>query len=153
MTSPSDLEALSVNVGHSNPTTFCIVYTPPSSTEEHLLSLFNYLRSVSDLRNNKLILIGDFNFPTINWNLLQYDTSISNSFCDLVFYLNLVQLVDQPTHSCGNILDLVLTNIEDSIAFLSIHPVDFTPIKSDHFPVTFSLNANLSLVPPKAPPF
>jgi len=30
----------------------------------------------------------------------------SNLFCDLVFDLNLVQLIDQSTHSCGNILDL-----------------------------------------------
>jgi len=90
MTSPPDLEALSVNVGGNNPTTFCIVYTPPSSTEEHLLSLFNYLRSVSDLCNNTFILIRDFNFPKINWNLRQGDTSISNLFCDLVFDLNLV---------------------------------------------------------------
>jgi len=84
---------------------------------------------------------------------LQGNTSIFNLFCDLVFDVNLVQLVNQPTHSCGNILDLVLTNIEDSIASLSIHPVDFTPIKSDHFSITFSLNANSSLSPPKAPPY
>ena len=47
----------------------------------------------------------------------------------------------------------MLTNIEDSIASLSIHPVDFTPIKSDHFPITFSFNADSSLSPPKAPPY
>ena len=90
MTSLPDFKALSVNVGGNNPTTFCIAYAPPTSTEEHLLSLFNYICSVSDLCNNKLILIRDFNFPKINWNLLQGDTSISNLFCDLVFDLNLV---------------------------------------------------------------
>jgi len=33
MTSPPDLEALSVNVGGNNPKTFFIVYTRPSSTD------------------------------------------------------------------------------------------------------------------------
>ena len=33
MTSPPDLEALSVNIGGNNPTAFCKVYTPPSSTD------------------------------------------------------------------------------------------------------------------------
>jgi len=39
MSSPPDLEALSVNIGDNNPTTLCIVYNPPSSTEKHLLAL------------------------------------------------------------------------------------------------------------------
>jgi len=70
-----------------------------------------------------------------------------------VFDLNLVQLIDQPTHSCGNILDLVLTNIGGSITSLLIHPADFTSIKSDHFPITFSLNTDPSSSPPKVSPY
>ena len=73
-----DLEALYVNIGSNNPSTVCIVDNPPSSTEEHLLT-FNYLHNVSDLCNNKLILIGDFNFPKINWSLLQGDTWLTYS--------------------------------------------------------------------------
>jgi len=129
-----------------SPTTFCLVYNPPNSSEEYMLSLFDYVYSVANLCNNKLILIGDLNFPMIDWNLLQGDTSLSNSFCELIFNLNLTQLVDKSTHNCGNILDLVITNIEDNISSLLIHLADFIPFKSDHFPITFSLNTQSSLL-------
>jgi len=66
-----------------------------------MLSLFDYIRSVASLCNNKLIIFRDFNFPTINWNL---NTSFSNLLCDIIFDLNLAQLVDKPTHKGGNIL-------------------------------------------------
>jgi len=39
-------------------------------------------------------------------------------FCDALFGLNFSQLIDKPTHSAGNILDLVLTNALENI---SIH--------------------------------
>jgi len=64
-----DIEALSVNIGANDPATFCLVYNPPNSVEEYMLSLFNYIHSVTTLCNKKLITLGDFNFPTINWNL------------------------------------------------------------------------------------
>jgi len=109
-----------------------------------MLSLFDYMYSVANRCNNKLI--GDLNFPTIDWNLLQGGTSLSNSFCDLIFNLNLTQLVDKSTQNCGNIVDLVITNIEDNISLLLIHSADFIPFKSDHFPITFSLNTQSSLL-------
>jgi len=111
-----------------------------------MLSLFHYIYSVANRCNNKLILIGDLNFPMIDWNLLQGGTSLLNSFCDLIFNLNLTQLVDKFTHNCGNILDLVITNIEDNISSLLIHSADFFPFKTDHFPITFSLNTQSSLL-------
>ena len=41
----------------------------------------------------------------------------------------------------GNILDLVLTNNEHLITDVSVHPDSFN---SDHFPVSFVINAKLS---------
>jgi len=65
-------------------------------------------------------------------------------FCDLIFDLNFAQLVDKPTHKGGNILDLVLTNIEDSNVSLTVHSADSIPIKSDHFAITLSFNTQSS---------
>ena len=62
-----------------------------------------------------LVIMGDFNLPDLNWSILSGHTDFSNHFCDLAFESNLSQLVDQPTHICGNILDLVLTNCHDRI--------------------------------------
>ena len=146
-----ELEVLSVCIGSNDPTIICLVYNPPNSTEECLLTLFDYIRSTANLCNDKLILIGDFNFPSINWDLLQGNTPITNSFCDLIFDLNLTQLIDQPTHSGGNILDLVLTNIENSITSLTIQSANFLTFNSDHSAITFCLNIQSSPAPKTSP--
>ena len=93
--------------------------------------------------DNKYLLLGDFNLPTINWDILQGETLISNFFCDLVFNLNLVQMINEPTHIYGSILDLVLTTNDDNISSLLVHSYASLPIISDHFAITFSLNASL----------
>ena len=68
---------------------------------------------------------------------------MSNLFCDLVLNLNLVQMLNEPTHIHGNILDLVFTTDDDIITSLSVHSTTSLPIISDHFAITFSLNTNL----------
>ena len=57
--------------------------------------------------------------------------------CDLVFEYNLSQIVNSPTHTCGGILDLILTNFEDGIHALTVHP---QMIPSDHFPISFRVS-------------
>jgi len=56
--------------------------------------------------------------------------------CDFVFKHNLSQIVNSPTHICGNILDLILTNCEDEIYALTVHPLTTQLIPSDHFPIS-----------------
>ena len=51
---------------------------------------------------------------------------------DLIFNLKLSQIVDSPTHIQGNTLDLVLTNLEDSIHSLIVHNNNHQFILSDH---------------------
>ena len=45
----------------------------------------------------------------------------SSDFCNAIFDLNLHQLIKDPTHIAGNILDLILTNAPDNIFNLSDH--------------------------------
>ena len=61
------------------------------------------------------ILIGDFNFPKINWSLEVGSDQKSRNFLDIIDETQLTQLVDFPTHVKGNILDLVLTNVPEKI--------------------------------------
>lgn len=44
--------------------------------------------------------------------LCQAVTSYHKTICDFVYDSGLAQLVDEPTHEKGNVLDLVLTNIQ-----------------------------------------
>ena len=61
-------------------------------------------------------------------------------FCELMFDLNLIQLVDFPTHRKGNILDLVLTTTSTIIS--EIKPLHDKPISnvSDHIPILFAID-------------
>jgi len=81
--------------------------------------------------------IGDFNLPDINCNTLTASSHISSLFCDLVYDLNFTQHIDTATHIHGNILDLILTNIDDdSITNVTVHNHNNQLIKSDHFQIS-----------------
>ena len=47
--------------------------------------------------------------PDINWSSLCGNSLYSTSLCDFVFDYNLSQVIQIPTHTGGNILDIVLT--------------------------------------------
>ena len=110
-------------------------------------SLCDYISATVSHSDNKYLLLGNFNLPTINWNILQGESPISNFFYDLIFNLNLFQMINESTHIYGNILDLVLTTNDDNISSLSVQPYASLPIISDHFAITFSLNTSLSSSP------
>ena len=145
----AESETLCVHIGNKNSLTLCLVYIPPNSPESHIQSLCDYISTTVSHFDNKYLLLGDFNLPTINWDIPQGETPISNFFCDLVFNLNPVQMINEPTHIYGNTLDLVLTTNDDNISSLSVHPYASLPIISDHFTIAFSLSTSL----PSSPEF
>ena len=53
---------------------------PPNSPESHIQSLCDYISVTVSHSDNKYLLLGDFNLPTINWDILQGETPISNFF-------------------------------------------------------------------------
>ena len=96
ISSPSDLELVAINLNLKNESiTVCTVYIPPKSCALYFDHLLSYLHSLAS-SSKSLIIIGDFNMPDICWSTLSGSTSISNSFCDFVYELNLTQLVDCP---------------------------------------------------------
>ena len=99
---------------------------------------------------NNLVLLGDFNFSDVNWESLNVSSPLSNKFCDVIFDLNFIKLIDQPIHIAGNILDLILTKIPDSIFNIHINDNPLLPIPSDHYTTTF--NISTSSVPSKTKP-
>ena len=82
---------------------------------------------------------GWFNLPDINWATLTSPTVMSIAFFDLVFELNFSQVVLQPTHCHGNILDLVLTNNNELIPPLVIQSQPPLPVNTDHFIISFDI--------------
>ena len=80
----------------------------------------------------------------MNWSSLTATSDFSNQFCDLIFQLNLSQLIDVPTHVQGNTLDLVLTNSEHLIVSLSVDNKTSTHLNSDHHKVSFNIDTSIS---------
>ena len=91
-------------------TTIYLIYRPPSGGAASIESLAELIRSVD--RNS--ILIGDFNLPDIDWESGQA-RGASKKVMEAAEDKLLEQLVDFSTHTRGNILDLLLTNIPEQI--------------------------------------
>ena len=115
------------------------MYVPPNSSVEYYSNLLEFMKSLCSI-SNLLVIVGDFNMPGINWSTLTGSTPSEKAFCDIVFDLNLTQLVINPTHISGNILDLVLINAEVSLCNVTVLPQYSVPIQTDHFIVLFTLS-------------
>ena len=90
-----------------------------------------------------LLLIGDFNLPDIDWSSLTADTPPSRLFCNSLFSHNLVQLIHSPTHSHGNILDLIVTSHPEIISQVIVGDAACCSV-SDHSLVSFSVTHSYS---------
>ena len=99
------------------------IYRSPSETEEEKLKstllLIDHLKRTDKLNYDNILITGDFNFPKINWQLLNLSKGPEKLFIDSIQDLFLTQLVTRPTrHRLGqksSLLDLVLTNDENFI--------------------------------------
>ena len=119
ISSPSDLEILSIKIGQSYDLVFCCIYVPPESSLSYISSLVHFLTDLSS-SFSKIIIVGDFNLPDIDWFTLMGTSISSNCFCNFVFDCNLTQYVYEPTHVKGNVLDLVLTSASVVVDHISL---------------------------------
>lgn len=127
------------------PSLFVLLYKPPFTsnygfrTEILIDCLYAYSRKFSDWCSTRgylsqnIQVLGDFNLPGIDWDCCYSSNPQESLFIEAIMDLELMQLVEQPTHKCGKILDLVLSNRLDISA--SVEDVPF----SDHFPIFFGL--------------
>ena len=119
----------------------CCIYLSPNSDALHRSKILSFVDSLSEY--NQLIIMGDLNSPDINWSTLCGNTSFSNSLCNIIFSLNLVQLVEKPTHIKGNILDIVLTNMINKVVNLDVDVSSCREL-SDHHLVIFDMVLSFS---------
>ena len=111
------------------------VYKSPSQSKCDNLKLFDFLKNVP----SNSVIIGDFNFPKIDWRTMTPTGAKVEMelFLDSIQESFLNQLVRSSTHRAGNILDLVLVNNENTIHDMQI--LEEQAI-SDHFPMIIELN-------------
>ena len=116
---------LHFSVKTNNETTnIFLVYKSPNCSNYNNDKLIELISSMPD----NSIVIGDFNYPKINWSENIAADTVSQSFLDICNENNFNQFVTFPTHVKNNVLDLVLSN-NDSILEVS----DLGPLcNSDH---------------------
>jgi len=74
---------------------------------------------INEIRGKPLLLMGDFNFPDIDWESHRGSTAASNKFIDCVDDAFLSQHVNQGTRN-NSILDLVFSSEPDMIDSVSV---------------------------------
>ena len=98
----------------------CVCYRPPSSDLNDWLDLYTSFLQVSE-KYEKILVTGNFNFPDLIWNRDNASQTLSSSyiqFRDLIQDFFLEQVNPFLTRS-KNILDLILTNIPESVTDIS----------------------------------
>lgn len=84
------------------------VYRSPGSDHIAMQSLHAYMQR--NVKGKRLILLGDFNLPDINWRTMQHECLNSETLFDAMLSFNLNQIIMEPTRvqaESSNILDLV----------------------------------------------
>jgi len=141
-------ESIFIEVALQNKSCFTIgsVYRPgathptltPLALFNEFSDLFSNLLDNLNSRNN-LIITGDFNI-----DVLQYaQNSRASDFIDLLFSFGLLQVVTKPTRCYENsatLIDHFITNMKLPVYDIKI----LTSRVSDHFPVLFSISANMN---------
>ncbi|MCP4457688.1 MAG: hypothetical protein GY816_06630, partial [Cytophagales bacterium] len=139
----SKAEIISISLKANN-ICYCITacYRVGTLGEQNFKEIEKHLRDVSARKKFKAhVVVGDFNLPDINWSEGRSATQLGGCFVDLFSDLGLSQMINQPTHQKGKILDLVLSNqtgAVDNIVVMSKNEI----CSSDHFGITFNLKMN-----------
>ncbi|KAK3770271.1 hypothetical protein RRG08_029927 [Elysia crispata] len=105
------------------------VYRSPGSTQENNDKLLSLLSKATEQQRSNLIIMGDFNFPTINWRQGESGAGLDHpatKFLNATKDAFLIQHQTVPTrHREGeksNILDLVFSNAEDLVQDITVAP-------------------------------
>ena len=124
-----ELCAADVCLNSIKPLRIFTCYRPPaaSNRDTDAVSYISDLCNCIDMlmpRSGSVIVCGDFNFPTIDWNSLSCTLhncsyTCTGVFIDFVLKHGFTQLVDSPTHG-SNLLDLILCNDINSILNTSV---------------------------------
>ena len=136
--------AVSCVVFSATPSFFVLGYNPTSSSvysidiAELVKCLDAYFRKFQEVlrqfacgTNFDIYLLGDFNFPSIDWNT--YSSSIASKcqFIDFVVDHGLSQFVKEASHRSFNILDLVFSKQKVLVS-------NGKQLFSDHYPIFFN---------------
>ena len=106
-----------------------------NNAEEILKAVSMLMRKKSA---KKVILVGDFNLPHINWSDGTAVSTIDNKFLNGFAECGMVQCIHSSTHNKGSILDILLSKSKNHVCNLKVLN-DKSYCYSDHYPITFDI--------------
>ena len=118
-----------------------VCYRPPGAENDFLHNLNGFVKSAINSNIKDIILLGDFNFPNIQWvNGLGFaDTSSETIFTDMLQENSFFQLINLPTRG-SNILDLIHTTNENLVENIEITDDEAVSLSSDHKAIVFDIH-------------
>ena len=112
-----------------------VCYKSPTASDEEVKAICDLIKHFSQFDS---VLIGDFNYPDINWRLRESGNQ-GSEFLDLVNDCFLSQHVKEPTRG-KNILDLIFSTEPSMITDVQVR----SPVSnSDHNLITFQIEFDL----------
>ena len=110
---------------HSSGAFVLVVYRPPSNTAADNTRLVEFIGGFVDGR--EVLLVGDLNLPGVDWvdgfAVSSAGDSLSIQFSECFNLCGFTQWVSEPTFCYSdNILDIVLTNVDDRVGDVTVLP-------------------------------
>ena len=137
---PNSLEILCIDIFPTNDSKMrlILVYRPPNMNKSLTMEMFKILKQLICL---KFIILGDLNFPNINWLGLSAPRGYYDRFCIEFLCKNaLFQLVQNPTCN-NNVLDIIITN---NVSMVNNLRINFPFASSDHSSIEFFVPININ---------
>ena len=115
-----------------------LIYRSPNSSEGNNKLLNDLMKETCKFGANQILLMGDFNYGSVDWETLFSEDDTEMTFLDTLVEEGLHQNVEQPTRHRGKneprILDLLITRDESYVDEISYN----SPLgKSDHLVLMF----------------
>ena len=137
-------EILSVEIKHGN-NIFCLTtcYRVGELKEANYKEVEKHLRSIARIRKYKRhIFIGDLNLNKVQWPGAVTNCELQQKFLSLFNDLGMEQIVEEPSHENGKILDLLYVPTRSFLKNLKVLPKNQI-CSSDHFGITFDLTTRV----------
>ena len=122
-----------------------VIYKRPGSTSENDEKLFELIRNTAGMRKDNLLIFGDFNLPSINWDTESCRNNESHeasqflqAYTDACLFQHQKDTTRFREGEKPSVVDLVLTNKEGMIKDIS---TEAGLGKSDNFCLFITLNA------------
>ena len=138
---PAELLGITLKFRDGSKLILCSFYRVGNLGASNHHAFQDYVRKARQRRGVKgIVIAGDLNLPGIDWQNYCSSNPVEQLFLDTFSNFGIEQLITIPTHTGGNILDLVLTDKPDLISNIQVSEHN-TPCKSDHFAVSFTLKS------------